>query len=273
MKFSIGNMRLTIGRKMALGFGVVLVLLIVVVVMGAISLNRARIATDELVAIQSIMESIDRSAAYMLLSRMKISQYISTGEDIHAVDAASARRSQQAEWKVVRAYSAAQVPDMIRNIERVHTTYEGILGKVVTDYEANPKEIRPIFAALNDADQFYTHIVAPADEQLRSWHEAKLVEVRESVSSLIFTAFMVFALSGVVAVIVSVVAAYIISRGIIGAASHLSAAAASISRGDMDVPIEVKTGDELEDLGDSIERMRASLQAAIERLRIRRAEV
>lgn len=272
MKFGLGRIKLTIRRKLMLGFGVVLVLMIVVVVMGAISLNRIRISTHELVEIQSVMEAIDRSAEYLLLARMKVSQYISSGQDSHLVDAESARRNQQAEWKVVRTYSAAKVPNMIRNIERVHTTYEGILDKVVITYQANPNDSEPIFAALNETDEFYTHLVGPADEQLRKWHEANVVAIRESVSSLIVTAVMVFALIGVVAIVVSVVAAYRIGRGITGATSHLSAAAESISRGDLDVPIEVKTGDELEALGDSIERMRASLEAAIERLRLRRAQ-
>jgi HAMP domain-containing protein len=48
---------------------------------------------------------------------------------------------------------------------------------------------------------------------------------------------------------------------------YLSSAAESISRGDLDSPIIAETGDEMEDLARSIERMRVSLKAAIERLR------
>jgi HAMP domain-containing protein len=72
---------------------------------------------------------------------------------------------------------------------------------------------------------------------------------------------------GLISVIVAVVAAYFISRGITRSTSTLSKAADAISRGDLDIPIEIKTGDEMEILADSIERMRNSLAAAIERLR------
>jgi HAMP domain-containing protein len=65
----------------------------------------------------------------------------------------------------------------------------------------------------------------------------------------------------------AVVLALYLSRGIIQPVVRLSAAADSISRGDLDVPIAVTSGDEIGDLAESIERMRASLKAAIERLR------
>jgi len=50
---------------------------------------------------------------------------------------------------------------------------------------------------------------------------------------------------------------------------ELRDAANKISLGDMDVKISIKTGDELESLSNSLERMRLSLKAAIERLRKR----
>lgn len=271
MKLFRWRIKLSIARKIGLGFGIVLLLLFTVAVVGVVSLNKTRTATKELIEIQRVTEALDRSAEYMLLERMKISQYISTGDDIHVVDAESLRRNQQVEWKFVRAHSVAQVPDMIENIDRVHTTYEGLLDKIVTTYKENPKNSRAVFVQLNDTDQFYTHIVAPADRQLRKWNEANLAKIRESVSRLFFTALVVVTVSGALAIIIAVFAASIISLSIIRAVTHLSTVADSISRGDLEVPIEVKTGDELETLGESIERMRASLQAAIERLRVRRA--
>jgi methyl-accepting chemotaxis protein len=234
-------------------------------------LNRTRAATDDLINIQRITEAIDRSAEDMLLERMKISQYISTGEAIHVVDAESMRRSRQEEWKFIRTQSEVAVQDMIQNIDRVHETYEGLLDKVVAAYKKNPKKGAVFFAQLNDTDQFYTNIVVPADRQLRKWNEASLAKIRESVRVLTVRALTIFAISGLIALIVSVAAASIISLGIVRSATHLSRVAESISRGDLDTTIEVTTGDEMEELGRSIERMRVSLQAAIERLRIRRA--
>jgi methyl-accepting chemotaxis protein len=74
----------------------------------------------------------------------------------------------------------------------------------------------------------------------------------------------------VAALIAGAVADQLLARPIVRAAAHLATAAQSISRGDLDVEINVKTGDEMESLAESLERMRASLRAAIERLRTRR---
>ncbi len=74
-------------------------------------------------------------------------------------------------------------------------------------------------------------------------------------------------LFGLFSVVVGAASAFFISRGITRSSSELSKAADAISRGDLDVSIQISTGDEMEDLADSIDRMRNSLKAAIERLR------
>jgi len=83
-----------------------------------------------------------------------------------------------------------------------------------------------------------------------------------------FSTTLVVVVTVLVAVAAVVLALYL-SRGIIQPVLVLSAAADSISRGDLDVPIAVTSGDEIGDLAESVERMRASLKAAIERLRAR----
>ncbi len=68
-------------------------------------------------------------------------------------------------------------------------------------------------------------------------------------------------------VIVQVIAAIIVSRRIIISIQKIVNAADSISRGDMDVMIDVEQGGEIGELARAIDRMRTSLRAAIERLR------
>ena len=80
-------------------------------------------------------------------------------------------------------------------------------------------------------------------------------------------------LSIIVALIVAVAAvglALYLARGIVRPVLHLSGAAESISRGDLDVEIAVDSRDEIGALAKSVDRMRASLKAAIERLQVRR---
>lgn len=72
-----------------------------------------------------------------------------------------------------------------------------------------------------------------------------------------------------VAILFSVLLTYVTAGRLTRPIEEITEAANKISLGDMDVPIQVKSGDEIEKLGDSLERMRISLKSAIERLRRR----
>ena len=73
----------------------------------------------------------------------------------------------------------------------------------------------------------------------------------------------------VVAILFSILLTYVTAGRLTKPIEEITEAANKISLGDMDVPIQVKSGDEIEKLGDSLERMRISLKSAIERLRRR----
>lgn len=71
------------------------------------------------------------------------------------------------------------------------------------------------------------------------------------------------------AILFSILLTYITAGRLTKPIEEITEAANKISLGDMDVSIQVKSGDEIEKLGDSLERMRISLKSAIERLRRR----
>jgi methyl-accepting chemotaxis protein len=106
-------------------------------------------------------------------------------------------------------------------------------------------------------------------QKLRDEELWRAQQIATNARAMTNTLMIVVALVSSLALIVSIWAAYTIGRGITNAAVHLKDATESISRGELDVQIDVKTGDEMETLAESIERMRVSLKAAIERLRSR----
>lgn len=73
-----------------------------------------------------------------------------------------------------------------------------------------------------------------------------------------------------VAIIFSILLTYIAASRLTRPIEEITEAANKISLGDLDVPIQVGgEGDEISELGESLERMRISLKSAIERLRRR----
>lgn len=259
-------MKLSIATKLSIAFGLVLALLAAVGLLGVASLNRARAGAQELADSQVVLEGIDRSVEYLLRERVALGHVWATGQIQRTADAEEARAEFEAAWEVVRTYRAADSPNMVRAVELGYEIYDSALQEAVALYEANPDDLAAVMARVREADGIFYNALEPATEQLRERELAKVEQVQASVDNLVTVMVTVASIAGLSALIVAGVAAYLISRGIIKAAAHLSLAADNISRGDLDVPIEVSTGDEMQALAESIERMRVSLKAAIELL-------
>ncbi|MFQ3580488.1 MAG: HAMP domain-containing protein [Chloracidobacterium sp.] len=97
------------------------------------------------------------------------------------------------------------------------------------------------------------------------------VGVRESYFSQVFNAtLLIIAVVTGVSLVLGVGVAFVLSQRLTQPILKLTDAANRISLGELDEPISVATGDEIGELGESLERMRISLKQAIERLRSRR---
>ncbi len=97
------------------------------------------------------------------------------------------------------------------------------------------------------------------------------VGVRESYFSRVFnTTLLIIAIVTGVSLVLGIGAAFFLSQLLTKPILQLTEAANRISLGELDEPIAIAAGDEIGELGESLERMRISLKQAIERLRSRR---
>jgi methyl-accepting chemotaxis protein len=263
-------MRFTVARKLWLAFAIVLVLLAAVAVLSVISLSAARTAAAQLVEIHRVMSAVDRSTESMLVERAMWTQYVATSDDRYATDARAARGRYAESWATVMEYGTEQQLAMVSDLQDAVPQYSNLLDWAVDTFEDNPQDPRLTLSQFNAADEFYSHVLSPLRDELYDIMSAQVDEAEARIDRLLTTMLVVAIVAGILAFTAAVLAAYMISRGITRAATHLAAAAESISRGDLDVAIEVKTGDEMQDLAESLDRMRASLKAAVERLRRRR---
>lgn len=76
-----------------------------------------------------------------------------------------------------------------------------------------------------------------------------------------------FIIALIIGIIVAVAVAVYLAQGISGPVQYLTQVANRISHGELDIEVKTKNKDEIGQLADSINRMRASLEAAIIRLR------
>jgi methyl-accepting chemotaxis protein len=262
-------MRLTIARKLWLAFAIVLVLLAVLAVLAVSTLNAARDAVAYLIEIHRVVEAVDLSTEQLLQERGALAEYYTTGDDQYSLEAQAARSAQSESWLIVKEYGVRQGVEVVQMVENAAFAYHGILETSVGIYESNPDDFTAAFQQLDIADDYYSYVYAPHRRELSADISAGVAAAQDYVGRQLAAMRAIAVVVGAVALVIATASSYVISRGITRAARHLSAAAESMSRGDLDVAIEVKTGDEMQDLAEALERMRASLKAAIERLRRR----
>lgn len=260
-------MKLSIASKLAIGFGIVVLLLAVVAGISIYNLNRSQTLSEDLIDLQQVVQTTNRSKTTLLRERASVGRFLLTGSRGSRTTMEDARQASQEAWTAVEEELKSERPDTIEDIASTRDKYESFLDDAILAKENNPDDISAVTIKLGEAENFYSQNLEPAMDAL---HESELEDLRnKAVTARQTTQTMTVgavALGGA-SIVIAIGSAYFISSGITRSASHLSEAADSISRGDLDVPIEVNTGDEMEDLAESIERMRTSLRAAIERLR------
>jgi CHASE3 domain sensor protein len=72
-------MKLSIAYKLAIGFGIVVILLAAIAGISIFSLTRAQNLTQELIDLQKIVQATNRSKEALLAERVGIGHYILTG--------------------------------------------------------------------------------------------------------------------------------------------------------------------------------------------------
>jgi HAMP domain-containing protein len=268
-------MKLTIARKLSFGFGFLVLLLVITAVFSVRSLNISQILTTELIDYQQIVQVANLCKEELMTGRVGVVQSYLTGTGGGLRRLETSRINYDKWWLEIKSFAGISNPDLITQVEEAKVEYDRRLDLAVAAIEANPhaldeadpEVIDVINAHLEFAEGYASSVMFPSLESLYEQELRDLenrAEEAEQRTRLMTTLSFIF---GAASVIVGAAAAFFISRGITRSTQDLSAAADAISRGDLDVPIEISTGDEIEVLADSIERMRTSLRAAIERLR------
>jgi HAMP domain-containing protein len=100
--------------------------------------------------------------------------------------------------------------------------------------------------------------------------EVKMKEIEWRYQKQYQEKFQIFYIIMSALLLILLVVIYLYSRSVIQPIRYLSEVADKISMGELDTPIQLKARGEVNVLAESIERMQASVKAAIERLQKRR---
>jgi HAMP domain-containing protein len=259
-------------RRFIIAMGILVLLLVVTAFFTATNLNRSLAITIDLTSLQEVVQATDNIRAALEEERIAIGQYPLTGSDelLERIDTAQLEYDQA--WSVIVKNRGEEQAQLISEIEGHREVYVGLLADIVTDYQSNPEnntasELLPgaINYYLQNLDPRFDDLSDPEMEKLSA--QVEIEKTRATQLFIISRVALVFSVLVGLIVVIQVGAAVVFSRMMINAINEIVDAANSISRGDMDVAINVDQTGEIGDLAKAIDRMRTSLRAAIERLR------
>jgi len=259
-------------RKYIIGFGVLVLSLVVTAFLSAANLSSATNLAIDLISLQEVVQASDEIFYAMEDERIAIGQYPLTGNEELLTRIDNDQIIFEENWEVIVRNLGQEQPQLIAEIEQAHNTYKGLLNDVITEYQSN-REDNDSADKLRDAINYYLQNVNPKFSDLSEPALAKLTTRIEQEKATIARrqagAVFIFILSVLVGIVVvaAVFGVMILSRRVIQSITQIVDAANAISRGDLDVAIDVEQGGEMGELANAIDRMRTSLKAAIERLR------
>lgn len=259
-------------RKFVVAFGAVVLVLVVTAFISASNLSSALETTIDLINLQEVVQATENIQAALTEERIAIGQYPLTGNDelLTRIDTAQADYDQN--WAVIVKNRSEEQPQLIAEIEAARGEYKVMLDKVISEYQYDPDKNNSA-EALRGAINYYLQNIDPKFSDLSEPELEKLaarVELEKATANRKWIGSrIVLVLSILVGifVVIAVTAAIIFSRRMLESITGIVDAANAISRGDLNVPIDIEQGGEIGELAISIERMRTSLKAAIERLR------
>lgn len=259
-------------RNYIIAFGVVVLGLVALNYYSNATLNDTMAITIDLTSLQDVVQSVEKIRDALEEERIAIGQYPLTGNEELLTRIETAYADYNQAWDVVVANRGETMVTQITEIEASRETYLGLLNNVISEYQSNPSN-NESSTRLSEAINFYLQNLDPKISGLAEPEIAKLserVEVEKERAANLLRNSQAATLFGIVisgaALIMTVLVVFGTQR-MVRSINEIVAASNSISRGDLDVPIDINQGGEIGEMANAIERMRTSLKAAIERLR------
>lgn len=259
-------------RNFIFAVGVVVALIAVSNITSSSRLNDAVAIVVELTSLQEVVNSLDQIDHALEEERISVGQYPLSGDDTLLTRIEDAQAHYDENWEIIMNNRGTEKSEVLATIATARETYVGMLNDVISTYQSNPAN-NDSASKMASAITFYLQNLDPAlssfkEPEIATFVERSKTEAAEAQQFL--NQSVIINIVGTTATIAGVVMTFVYAFGmtrIVRAILEIIDTANSISRGDLEIPINVDQPGEIGDLAQAIERMRTSLKAAIERLR------
>lgn len=271
---------LRIRTKLTVGFGAVIVVLATIATIGALATMSVR---------DSAETALDRDARLNAIA-LELQVHVTNAQNAAAAFRFDATRGRAratadgAERTVAGEINAARaLVAEARPLTRTQAAELDLIAAKLDEFEAQFKQVQESIRQRESvgadgvalfADVGFESVsgaVAAAAGRLGAAGKAATSAARSDISDTSVAAVRTVAVVSAIGVLMAALLVIVLSRTITGPLGNLADVSNRMSLGELDVHIGVHSKDEVGQLADSLRRMQASLRAAIERLRARRA--
>lgn len=236
------------------------------------TLSNAVQAVLDLTTLQEVVFAVDQMNVALEEERIAVGQFQLSGDEELLTRMYVARDAYDEHWSVIMANRRDEQTELLSTIAANRETYLSLLDDVVSSYQSNPSN-NDSASKLSVAITYFLQVLDPsissfAEPEIENF--ASRVEVEKVVATNLQARETITSIVGLIISLAGVIMAFVYVLGtqrIVASITKIINAANSISRGDLDVAINVDQPGEIGELAKAIERMRTSLKAAIERLR------
>jgi HAMP domain-containing protein len=257
-------MKLSVGTKLSLGF---MVMLILVAASGIASLiTMRRMAELTAVMTRESQEMLNTSNIWENLVRADNALVAAVASQTEGTIATAHFRESELEKALIsylesQPVSAAGEASSLDNAsQKYYAMYQTYIGFAEDGFTLL---LEGFIEDRDTALSNYLFALAEQNRQAASQMDEAVAEI-QAARTLLLTIMVIVTLT---AAVIGAVLALVSTRSVVKPIRKIVQAADKMSMGDLDTPIEVTSQDEIGELQASVERMRVSLKAVMERLK------
>jgi twitching motility protein PilJ len=256
--------KLTIGRKLGLGFGIAHVLLLGVSIYAIAGLFRANAIIRDLNEQAAFGDAVDGFELNMYRARTTLADYVLEGEGgsqeqiaqniATTVDACSVCHEDEG-YSGAAPHDSPQVASLVSSVNEIRDSLTQQMQASLALYAQQPGDVTSINASLSDLDQFMAGEAGQTLDELNAVVDAKSAALAASATQQTRTMTIIISILGVLATGLAFGMGAFITRNITRQVNAISDTYSEIGLGNFDARADVTSEDELGEMALSLNAM------------------
>jgi len=257
-------MKSSIGKKMTMSFSVILFFVVVALVMVMVTSNNTLSKSKELAKNTfPTMMKMDNLKLSIYNRRVIYDQYFLSKKPQILKNIKKLDAEIQKNMTSIKSDKNLKID---AKFSKYFDEYNKKFDKLVVFIKKYPENLSSAMRKVAVADKYFDTNLVPIINGMLDQKQTQTDALVGQIQSSLKKSQIIFLIIGVIAVVLGFILSGRLAKMLTVSIKSLTKAADQISMGDFDTKIDVKTGDEIEELANSIDRMKRSLQKAMERL-------